>query len=105
MNIRKYLAMGAILFLAILLIACEQIPIEIILDDTPITLKEGETYDLDIETTDIEGWVFEIVSPDILSIDSSGTILFIQTAAETLEEHSFFTGLDGGEGGVGEDHD
>lgn len=71
---RNILTLGILSIFLLLFSACEKIPIEISLSESEVTLKEGETHDLVIMTTDEKGFAIEVASPNVASVDATGKI-------------------------------
>jgi len=84
MKKRRILTIGVILAFSWMMVACNSIPVEINVEETEVTLTEGDTYDLDISTSDEQGFIIDVASPSILSVDETGRITALNEGVTTI---------------------
>jgi N-acetylmuramoyl-L-alanine amidase len=78
MKKRNLVTLGIILVMLWMMAACEKTLIEIDLSESEVTIIEGDIYDLEIVTTDAKGFIIEVESPTVISVDASGKITALQ---------------------------
>ena len=70
----KTIGLIILLCMGLGLYACQTEEITIEVNQDPITLTEGDTYQIDVETNDTDGISFEIEHPELLTISPEGLI-------------------------------
>lgn len=75
------------LFLMSFVVACTEVVREITIDvnEDSISIKEGETFQLDIETNDEQGYDIEVINQSIANVSDQGLVTALGVGSTTIQ--------------------